>query len=213
MNTDMKKQARILEYIGIPPKIRGVLLDLSLPQQADLADLHRSLFFHGPAGTGKTVQAAAILTASLYDRIHIPSITAMLDPSSDLYIREHQPQFASRYIFARVPDVLQRFKRVFDHRNGEESEGYLIDRYSQARLLVLDDLGAEMATDWAYLTLYLIVDNRYNEMLPTIFTSNLNPWKLAESRFADERLLSRIIEMCGKNGIREVRGRDYRQSF
>lgn len=205
----MKEEARILECIGIPLKTRSVVLEHNLPAQVDVAELHRSLFLHGPAGSGKTVQAASILTASLYTKIHIPSILRILDPGSDMYMGDRTPQFASRYVFTRIPAMLQRFKKSFE-RNAKETEGDLIDFYSQARLLVLDDLGAEMSTDWAYLTLYLIVDNRYNDMLPTIFTSNLDPWKLAEKRFADERLLSRILEMCKEGGIREIGGTDYR---
>lgn len=202
----------LLEWIGVPKRICSVLRDIepNVPKE----DLHRNLFLYGPAGTGKSVQAAAILSESLFSKIHVPSIQDMLDPESPMYIGDHPPMFAKRYIFARVPDMLQRFKKSFS-RYAEENEGDLIDLYSQARLLVLDDIGAEMATDWAYLTLYLIVDNRYNEMLPTIFTSNLDLNALSKA-FVDERLVSRIIEMCGVKGIRkmgEKTGPNYRKEI
>lgn len=202
----------LLEFTGITRKICSVLetIDPEIPDE----DLHRSLFFYGSAGTGKTIQAAAIFAKSLFSKIHIPSLVNMLNPDSPMYIGDHPPMFAKRYIFARVPDMLQRFKRSFD-RSAEENEGDLIDMYSQASLLVLDDIGAELATDWSYLTLYLIVDNRYNEMLPTIFTSNLTLEELV-GRFMDERLVSRIIEMCGREGIRkmdEVTGQNYRKEM
>lgn len=201
------KNTNLLEFIGVPRRICTILETIEPKIPAE--DLHRSLFFHGPAGTGKTIQAASILAESLFSRIHIPSIQDMLNPESPMYIGEHTPMFAKQYIFARVPYMLQRFKKSFV-QDAIEKEGDLIDLYSNARLLVLDDIGAEMATDWAYLTLYLIVDNRYNEMLPTIFTSNLSMETLAR-RFMDERLASRIIEMCGKDGIRKMEGRNYRR--
>ena len=37
---------------------------------------------------------------------------------------------------------------------------------------MLDDLGAERLTDWVEETMSLIVNTRYNERRPTIFTSN-----------------------------------------
>ena len=42
----------------------------------------------------------------------------------------------------------------------------------EADLLVLDDLGAEKTSDWVEETLSLIVNTRYSERRPTIFTSN-----------------------------------------
>ena len=42
----------------------------------------------------------------------------------------------------------------------------------QADLLVLDDLGAEKTSEWVEETMNLVVNTRYNERRPTIFTSN-----------------------------------------
>ena len=42
----------------------------------------------------------------------------------------------------------------------------------EADLLVLDDLGAEKTSEWVEETLNLIVNSRYSERRPTIFTSN-----------------------------------------
>lgn len=41
-----------------------------------------------------------------------------------------------------------------------------------ARLLLLDDLAAERATDWTAETLYRLIDARYARALPTIVTTN-----------------------------------------
>ena len=82
----------------------------------------------------------------------------------------------------------------------------------EAELLVLDDLGAERLTDWVEETMSLIVNTRYNERRPTIFTSNYEDIPdegemnalLARVGF---RLHSRLREMCE---FLEYDGPDYR---
>jgi DNA replication protein DnaC len=61
-------------------------------------------------------------------------------------------------------------------------------------VLILDDLGAEKASEWVAETLYILIDDRYGNMKPTVFTSNYSPSELAE-RLGD-RIVSRIMEMC-----------------
>lgn len=82
----------------------------------------------------------------------------------------------------------------------------------EAEVLVLDDLGAERLTDWVEETMSLIVNTRYNERRPTIFTSNYEDIPdegevnslLARVGF---RLHSRLREMCE---FLEYDGPDYR---
>jgi DNA replication protein DnaC len=82
----------------------------------------------------------------------------------------------------------------------------------EAELLVLDDLGAERLTDWVEETMSLIVNTRYNERRPTIFTSNYEDIPdegemnslLVRVGF---RLHSRLREMCD---FLEYDGPDYR---
>ena len=193
------KDCDLLHYTGVSSRICKVLSDTEV--EVSLDDLHQSLFLYGPAGTGKSVLAAAILAESLFSRIHPFAVRTLINGGN-------VPQFAKQYRFIRIPELLMQFKASYQSKY-EQSETDLVDLYSQAKLLVLDDLGAEMTTNWSYQMLYLIVDNRYSEMLPTIFTSNLNLRELAE-RFSDERLVSRIIEMCGKDKIRKINGQSYR---
>lgn len=72
-------------------------------------------------------------------------------------------------------------------------------------LLFIDDIGAEKMTEWVAETFYLILNHRYNEMLPTIFTSNFPPDQLAE-RIGD-RIVSRII---GSSDVVKLDGEDRR---
>jgi DNA replication protein DnaC len=69
-----------------------------------------------------------------------------------------------------------------------------IDRYLTANLLVLDDLGSAHVTDWNADVLYRVIDTRWAELRPTIFTLNFDPDLLAERVGA--RITSRLFGMC-----------------
>jgi DNA replication protein DnaC len=62
----------------------------------------------------------------------------------------------------------------------------------EADRIVIDDLGTERLTDWSAEMLYLIVNRRWLDEAPTIFTSNLAPADLAEAVGA--RMFSRIAD-------------------
>lgn len=81
-----------------------------------------------------------------------------------------------------------------------------------AELLVLDDLGAERLTDWVEETMNFIVNTRYNDRLPTIFTTNYEDLQDAEAVDSLKarvgfRMHSRLREMCE---FLEYDGPDYR---
>ena len=54
------------------------------------------------------------------------------------------------------------------------------------KLLILDDIGAERPSEYVCERLYDLINHRYTNMLPTIYTSNLTPFELGD------RLGSRI---------------------
>ena len=80
-----------------------------------------------------------------------------------------------------------------DLRPGDFSRQRVRD-CQKASLLVIDDIGAEKASEWTAERLYTIIDHRYANCLPLIVTSNLPPSKLAEQ--TGERSASRLAEMC-----------------
>ena len=93
------------------------------------------------------------------------------------------------------------------------TEYTLIQRYTTAGLLVLDDLGAERLREtgpdsWAADVLYRIIGRRHAAMQPTVFTSNRTLGEV-EARLG-ERIVWRIAEMCGKDNVVEVQGRNLR---
>jgi len=81
-----------------------------------------------------------------------------------------------------------------------------------ADILVLDDLGAEKPSEWVEETMNLIVNTRYNERRPTIFTTNYPD--LSDDTDLDSlkvrvgfRMHSRLHEMCE---VIDWDGGDYR---
>lgn len=86
-----------------------------------------------------------------------------------------------------------------------EKKAY-IAKLKDAPLLILDDMGKEKVTEWNRSVLFDIVNFRYDNMLPTIITSNLGLAKLEEA--LTTAIYSRLCEVCeivymqGKDGRR-----------
>lgn len=76
-------------------------------------------------------------------------------------------------------------------------------------ILVIDDLGlrSKQETDFAYVTLYSIINKRQEKMLPTFISSNKDLDRLRES--FDERIVSRLRTAL----IIEVKGEDKRKTM
>jgi len=70
--------------------------------------------------------------------------------------------------------------------------GALMPRLISASLLILDDLGAQRETDWTLDRLYLLLSERYNELRPTVITTNLSLDQIGER--IDARIASRLVE-------------------
>ncbi len=139
------------------------------------------LYLCGGVGTGKTHLAVAVLN-ELIHRKKVPSL------------------------FVTVPELLDNLRGAYNDpgRNLDE----WMDTVTNADLLVLDDLGSERPTEWVQERIFVIVNHRYREALPTIFTSNIGPKDLADQ--LGKRTASRIIAMC-KEGI-ELGGQDHRET-
>jgi DNA replication protein DnaC len=126
----------------------------------------KNIYFHGHVGTGKTHLAVSLLKKAIVDLcIQTEVITGV--------------------------NLLYEIKATFSDRSNENSDE-IIARYSNIPLLIIDDLGAERSTDWVREVFYLIIDNRYSAMLPTIVTSNFSPKDLADK--LDDRMISRLLD-------------------
>lgn len=79
-------------------------------------------------------------------------------------------------------------------RHGVDSEAEFRN-YRDARLLFVDDLGAERKpTEFTEEINFRLINHRYEHELPTLFTSNVDPKELG-ARLGD-RVTSRLAEMC-----------------
>lgn len=73
------------------------------------------------------------------------------------------------------------------------SHRHAIDPYEQAELLLFDDVAAGLSSEWTADSLYRLVDTRWAEMRPCIFTTNLGAEELNAA--VGDRLMSRIAGM------------------
>ena len=87
------------------------------------------------------------------------------------------------------------------YAGGDATEMDVLRPVLDADMLVLDDLGAEKTSEWVQETLGLVVNTRYSERRPTIFTTNLvdspeprDPNSMIVQLGARTR--SRLFEMC-----------------
>ena len=97
---------------------------------------------------------------------------------------------AKAFVFAgysvKATTTLAMLNSIHDSYNGSEHDG--VRRFCEVDILFLDDIGKENANSWALTTLFEVVNYRYENMLPTVFTSQY-------SLDALERRLSRNNEV------------------
>lgn len=84
--------------------------------------------------------------------------------------------------FVNILDFLEMTKKGF---NGEDVE---VQAIHQASLLIVDDIGVQMAKEWIDTVLYSLINHRYVNRLPTIYTSNVP----VEALKMDDRIIDRI---------------------
>lgn len=91
----------------------------------------------------------------------------------------------------------------------EIKESFQIKNFTDVELLIIDDLGKEKSTDWVCETIYGIINKRYEQMKPTIITTE-NPMSSMTAHYDDKgkAILSRISEDFF---LIRLNGNDYRQ--
>ncbi len=171
MRTNEQWEEKVLPKIlqGLSPRLRRDLEQYPNPNPPTLG----GYYIHGPNGSGKTILAGHIYIAAQRER----------------YFKA----LPGSYRFINTYDFFEDLKRSFD--NPEIDEHAVMARYSSDAFLVLDDLGATKFTEWSLSQIQILINNRYEMLLPTVFTSNFSLEELGEV-LGDDRIPSRIKRMC-----------------
>jgi DNA replication protein DnaC len=126
-----------------------------------------SLLIAGPTGTGKTHQAYGAVRALLTAGVRLRWEATT---AADLYAAQRPQQ--------------------------SNDPGRQLWALARCPLLLLDDLGAAKQSPWTEELTYRLVNHRYNQLLPTLVTTNL---PVAELRDAvGDRVASRLAEMTDR---------------
>ena len=104
--------------------------------------------------------------------------------------------------FANVPDLLDELRATFAPGATERFDRRF-RRLLQAPVLVLDDLGAHQASEWAKEKLYQLLNNRHLQRTPTVVTTN------TELRDMDPRIASRLSDLHVAT-VYQITAPDYR---
>ena len=153
------RSVRSLEAARIPPRFRECDFHNYYPKNdsqffahsfasklaEEFPNVNAGLLFMGPVGVGKTHLAIAILKQLIAT--------------------------GKSCLFYESGSLL---KAIQDSYNtvSQTSETRVLAPVYQAEVLVLDELGATIPTDWVRDTLYQIINTRYNNKKLTIFTTN-----------------------------------------
>lgn len=133
----------------------------------ELYQKNQGLLLWGGVGTGKTYMAACI-SNYLMDRL-VPVVMTS---------------------FVKILQNVQTFR-------DEKAEEEYIRNLNIAKLLVIDDLGAERGTDYAVEKVYNIIDSRYRAGKPMILTTNLTLSQMQNaSDIGHARIYDRVFEVC-----------------
>ncbi len=181
-----------LRKAGIPPRFRDCRFATFVPKNESQAkaldrcrsfaegfragETKRGLFLLGAYGVGKTHLAVAV-AASLADRCRVR--------------------------FRTVPALLAEARSAI---RGQRDAADPLLECCDVPLLLLDDLGQEKNSDWVWEQRFLLINYRYEQELPTVFTSNLAPEALQEK--IGGAAMSRIWDMCA--GV-AIDGEDHRK--
>lgn len=177
-----QRMAKMLGYACMPPRFAGKSFDSYRAETdeqrrvlricQDYADNFRqsaedgtNLVMLGSPGTGKTHLAVAILR-QVIENEELPAI------------------------YTSASRMFRRIKSTFG--SSEESESDAISAYTSPALLVLDEVGVSYGSDAELNYLFDIMNERYEQCLPTVIVSNIQPDEMGA--WMGDRVVDRLRE-------------------
>jgi len=151
---------------------------------------NRGIYLYGSVGSGKTYSVCALaidLLAQGYD-VQMFNLPRLLNIIRSSFTKESVSNESTGNI-----------STAFIHNTSN------VEQLTEVEILIIDDIGAEKASDWVAETLYHLINTRYENLKTTIFTSNLNLSELSDK--IGDRIVSRIAEMCE---VFKLEGKDRR---
>jgi DNA replication protein DnaC len=153
----MAAQAR-LDMMRIPKRYRGYsletyqvgnarhkqVIDFLCDYTKKNVEKMESLLIHGEKGTGKTQMICALL----------------------------QTQRQAKAQYWKLSSIMRRVKCSFGPRARFSEEGFL-RHLTRLPILVIDEIGRQSGHDYEAGFMFDLIDDRYDNMLPTILVSNL----------------------------------------
>jgi DNA replication protein DnaC len=143
-----------------------------------MKDFKPFLVVMGNPGTGKTYLSAAILNM-------------LFENKNEVLYTTHR-----RFI--------EEIHRAIEDGKTQHS---VIEKYSNKKYLIIDDLGAATCTDWQKEMILELIDRRYSDQCKTMITSNLNEKQIKE--MLGQRTSSRLFDQ--KNAFLQFWTNDNRQ--
>lgn len=100
-------------------------------------------------------------------------------------------EFGAQPLYTTTARMLRHIRGSYS-RTAKYSEEDAVERFACCDLLVLDEVGVKLASDNDRSLLFEIIDERYQQVRPTILISNLTLSEIAQQ--TDERLVDRLLE-------------------
>jgi len=148
----------------------------------------QSMYIYGDTGVGKSYIAYAI-----YNLVKKHNLPCAVVRSLDIVE-------ATKATFMGLPSVDHP-----EYENIHNMSKFLKELGTYKGLLIIDDIGSEKSSEGVAVKLFQIINDRYEWMNHTIYTSNLNLNELKEK--VGDRIVSRIVEDCK---IIKIEGEDKR---